>query len=215
MKTFRSLFIIGFLVTIAVGATPAAPTLSTEGYGIVEPAEGESGQANVFKVCYTDKADEPQEVKMVLNGPAGVSTVPPTTTTGSDPAQGIVETFSFVPKNVGTYKYHFEATSKTGETAQPTPDEQFTSYSITTQYLFLAVGCLIGLFGVPLLVYVITRSVNKRGNPATAARFGLLLGVLACYALFLYLFHSIYSPLNFVVAGVAALAVLVALFARR
>jgi hypothetical protein len=79
----------------------------------------------------------------------------------------------------------------------------------------MGVGLLVGLLFVPFLVYVLARSLNRRGDPSGAARIGLLLGILACAALFVYLFASFYGPLTYAIGVVAALALLVVVLTRR
>ncbi len=44
---------------------------------------------------------------------------------------------------------------------------------------------------------------------------GLLLGILACTALFIYLFASFYGLLAYAIGGIAALALLVVVLTRR
>jgi hypothetical protein len=179
------------------------------------PTEGQPGEPKVFHVIYTNPSGDPATtMEMIVETPAGESKIPGTQPVGTDPGQGITYTFTFTPQNTGTYKYHFHAESSTGQSAD-TPEYQYTSYSLTTKYIILVIGLIVALLFLPFIVYVVARAANKHGNPATAARFGLLVGVLASYFLFLYLFFTIYSVLTLALAGIAAVALLIALFTRR
>ena len=91
-------------------------------------------------------------------------------------------------------------------------DLQFVSVSLVSKYIIFGVGLLVALFFLPFVVYMGTRSLNKRSDPAAAARIGLLIGVLASFGLYLYLFWSVYGGLGTVIAAIAALGVLIALF---
>jgi hypothetical protein len=68
---------------------------------------------------------------------------------------------------------------------------------------------------LPFLVYLIARSANKQGNPSSAARIGLIIGIFAALALFIFQFLSWYSPLVLVLGGVAAIFLLVVVITRR
>jgi hypothetical protein len=184
------------------------------------PSEGQPDQPYTFHLTYTSASgDRPTALEMVIETPGGPATASPSSTEGTDPAGGIVVTWTLTPKNVGTYRYHFEATSATGESTRypiaPSQELEFASYSLTTKYIILVVGILIALMLLPVVIYSGTRAVNKRGDPAAAARMGLFVGVLASYALFWYLFAGIYQTLGLVIGGVAAAGILVAVFAKR
>lgn len=203
------------LLLLAPCAWAAGPVLTA---AAPFPTEGQPGQPQVLRVIYSDlNGDPPTSIIMQIQTPNGVATVPATQPSGTDPAQGITYTFTFTPQNTGTYKYRFEAKSSTTQSAAlpDTGDFEFTSYSLVTKYVFLVIGLILALAGLPYLVYIVARSVNKRGNPATAARAGLFLGVLAAYALYWYLFAGVYHMMGEAIAAVAALALLVALLTKR
>ena len=113
----------------------------------------------------------------------------------------------------------FEVKGSDGQTARyPADANVFYSFSVeslVTKLVILGVGLLVGLLFVPFLFYVLFRAMNRRGDPSRAARVGLLLGILACTALFIYLFASFYGPLVYVLGGVVALALLVVVLTRR
>jgi hypothetical protein len=204
------------LFTSQVSAKP--PTLELNNTAEI-PAEVPAGQPVTFNVTYKqDAGDPPTSLKLVVITPSGEVSVP-ALPPGGDPVAGVTVTWPFTPKEAGTYKYHFEATSSTGGFARypanAADDLQLVSFSILNKYIVLMVGLVIALAFLPFIVYVASRSINKRGAPATAARVALLIGVIASYALFLYLFHAVYGVLQLALGGVAAVALLIALFTRK
>lgn len=220
MKYCRSLALCVILALSTLTTAWATPPSLQPIPGITFPTEVQPGHVCSFTLRYIQhEGDAPTTLKMVVETPSGPATAQPPTTEGNDPATGVTVTWTFTPVNIGSYRYHFEAVSSTGGTARypesASQEMELTSYSLGLKYLILAIGLLIAMAFVPFVVYTGTRAVNKRGNPAAAARVGLLIGVLASYGLFLYLFNTIYSPLAMVLAGVGALAVLIALFTRR
>jgi len=206
-----------FLVSFSCPAWASTPVLTQLP---PFPSEGQSNQPYTFHLIYTSASgDRPTALEMVLETPSGPVRTPPSSTEGTDPAAGIVATWTLIPKNVGTYRYHFEATSATGESTrfpeQPSEELEFASYSLTIKYVILIVGIAIALLLLPVVVYSGARAMNKRGDPAASARVGLLVGVLASYALFWYLFAGIYQTVGLLIGGVAAAAILIAVFTRR
>jgi len=91
----------------------------------------------------------------------------------------------------------------------------FKVVSVTDQWIVFGVGTLISLIGLPYLFYMVARSTNKRGNPTSAARIGLLIGIFASLALFIYQFISLYDPLMLALGGVAFLALLIVVLTRK
>jgi hypothetical protein len=211
----------GVLVLLCLCAGLAAaksPTLKPSPNAAF-PGEVQSGSTASFALIYRQEAgDPPTGLKMVIDTPSGEVTIP-VSPPGGDPTTGIPVEWTYAPKDSGVYKYHFEATSSTGEFARyplnPEEDLQFVASSIFTRYIILAVGLVVGLVFLPFVVYVGTRSVNRTGNPTSAARVALMIGVLASYALFCYLFYTVYSITMLIVCGVAAVALVVVLFTRK
>jgi hypothetical protein len=183
------------------------------------PGEVQSGSAISFSLIYQQEAgDPPRTLKMVVTTPSGDVTIP-VAPPGGNPVAGIPVSWTYTPKDTGSYKYHFEATSSTEEFGRypvnPADDPKFVSFSVATKYIILVVGLVVGLFFLPFVVYVATRSANKHGNPTSAARVALMIGVLASYALFCYLFYTVYGPTMVIACGVAAVALVVVLFTRK
>lgn len=219
MKSFVPQFgaLILFACLLAVPSFAAPPTLETTGDAV--PSEVRQNQTVEFHILYKQaEGDKPQNAILVLESPTGSTKVPGKVSSG-DPTTGVEIDFPVTIENTGQYRYHFEVTSSTGATARypTTPGDslEFTSASVVQKYVMLGVGILIALLFLPFIVYVATRSLNKRGNPSSAARIALLIGVLASYALFLFLFYSVYSILGGVIGAIVALALLIVLFSRR
>ena len=181
------------------------------------PGEVKPGQTLDFSMTYT--GDPPSALNMVVQTPGGETVRIPTKASGGDPAAGVPVSWRFTPSESGSYKYHFEASAgdigSARYPAAPTDDPQFVAVNLLTKYLVLLVGLGIGLLFLPFVVYLAARSANRQGDPGAAARIALLIGVIASYALFLYLFASIYGLLLMGLAGVVALGILIALFSRR
>lgn len=218
MKIIRvivSLFAL-LLVCAAAGAKP--PTL-TPSVTNEAPTEINAGTAETFTMVYQQaQGDPPKDLFMVVQTPQGATVhVPPTTAPIGDPTNGEDVTWIYKPLDSGTYNYHFEATSTTGSSVRfpLTTELQFASVSLVSRYIIFGVGLLIALFFLPFVVYVATRSLNRRSDPAAAARVALLIGVLASFGLYLYLFWSVYGVLGIVLAAIASLGILIALFSRR
>ena len=203
-----------FLLTATAFAAP--PTLAPMD---ALPNSVLPGHTYPVSVVYKQaEGDAPTTLKLVVDTPGGILTYPAPAPVG-DPTTGLKAAWQFVPDRAGQYQYHFEAVSSTGAAARfpaaGAADLEFESVSLVSKYVVLGVGLLVALFFLPFVVYVASRSVNRRGDPAAAARVALLVGVLASYGLYLYLFADIYKLIGSVIGGVVALAILVVLFSRR
>ncbi|MCW3062066.1 MAG: hypothetical protein JWQ02_3887 [Capsulimonas sp.] len=210
--------IAALLLTLAFPASAKPPTLEAADNPPIR-AEVQQGGTYVVNLKYAQpEGDAPTSLKMILETPGGEVTVPATIPSG-DATVGIPVTWSYTPANSGTYRYHFEAVSSTGGSvrlpADPKDDYEFISFNPLTKWIIFLVGTLVALVFLPFVVYVGTRAANKRGDPAAASRVALLVGVLASYALFFYLFFSNYGGLMMAVGGVVALAILIVLFTRK
>lgn len=214
LRKIRPLVVCALLLLTSLStAWAAGPTLTQQS---PFPAECQPHEIQTFHVLYTNPSGDPAtDVELIIQTPGGgQAKILGTQPEGTDPGQGITYTFEFSPENVGEYKYHFHCDTSTSQTADSTSAE-FTSYSMVTKFIILGIGFVVAMLFVPFIIYVIARAVNKRGNPATAARVGLLIGVIAWYGVFVYLFFTIYSTLTIGLAGVAAVAILVGLLTRR
>ncbi len=119
----------------------------------------------------------------------------------------------------GDHTSYFEVENEKGvKTRYPSNEKEnyaFVVESLVDKWIVMGVGLLICLFMLPFLVYLIARSANKQGNPSSAARIGLIIGIFAALALFIFQFLSWYSPLVLVLGGVAAIFLLVVVITRR
>jgi hypothetical protein len=206
------------LLAVGVAAHASPPTLAP-----INPdsftQEAHPGETRTFDVTYTQpQGDAPKTLDLVLETPGGTVTehaaVPP-----GDPTQGIPVTWTYTPQNSGTYRFHFQAVSVTGESARlpasPADDYEFASVNPWVKVGIFVVGVIVAFLILPFVVYVGARAVNRQGDPAAAARVGLFIGVLASLGLYLYLFATDYGALGVVIASVAALGILIVLFSRR
>jgi hypothetical protein len=212
IKTFFATFA---LLLIAACAWAKPPTLEPDSEF---PPSILPGHLYTFHLKYKQtEGDKPTALKMLIDAPSGQISVP-AQVPGGDPINGIPVTWDYTPADSGQYQYHFEATSSTGGFARfPAENKEleFESPSLAGKYIALVVGLLVGLMFLPFVVYVGTRSVNKRSDPAAAARIALMIGVLASFGLFWYLFLGIYGPIGIAIGAIAAVAVLIALLSRR
>ena len=119
----------------------------------------------------------------------------------------------------GGHSGFFEVENEKGvKTRYPSDSSKYYSFaveSLTDKWIVFVVGVVICIAMLPFLVYLIARSVNKQGNPSSAARGALILGIFAALALFIWQFMEWYSPLVLVLGGIAALFGLVIVLTRR
>lgn len=180
------------------------------------------GQQKNFDLTYTQAdGDPPTSLKMIVDTPSGSVTQAAPVPVAQDATKGIPISWTYTPENSGAYRVHFEAVSSTGgfarSPASSTDFYEFASVSPVTTYVTLAVGLFICLLFLPFVAYVAARSLNKRGDPAAAARVALLVGILAFCALAYQLLFKGSSNHNIgvVIEIIAAGAFLVVLFSRR
>ena len=119
----------------------------------------------------------------------------------------------------GDHRSYFEVENEKGvKTRYPSNDKEFYVFvveSLIDKWIIMIIGIVISLLMLPFLVYIIARSTNKQGNPSSAARIGLIIGIFAALALFIFLFVSWYNPLVLVLGGIAAVFLLVMVLTRR
>jgi hypothetical protein len=198
----------------------AQPPLLEKPQGSEYPQEVLTNTPQQFEIDYIQPSgDKPKSLTLVVQTPSlQVIRAEPDQKDESTTGQ-VHAVWNFTPVDTGTYKFHFEAISATGEKAQypppPSPDDQFSAESLSTKWIILAVGLVVALCFLPFIVYLGTRSINRRSDPSAAARIALLIGVLASYALYITLFHNVYGWLLNIIVGIAAVALLIVLFTRR
>lgn len=211
-----------FALVCAVFAAPSHAA------GKLSPVPGDelkttyqAGQKYTIRLQYTDpKGDEVTKSKALFvdNAPSGRISVPAARVSG-DPASpsGAIIEWDINGFEQGGHSASFEVNSLTETVRYPAGSENyaFLVEAIGSKILLMVIGAAVGLVAVPFLVYTITRSVNRRGDPSHAARVGLLFGILACCALFIYLFLSIFGPLVYAILAIGFIAGLVLLLNRR
>lgn len=211
----RIVLALSLLFLVSVPASATAPTLEPDGEF---PASLLANHDYTFPLTYKQtEGDAPKTLKMIIDAPYG-QVSQPAQIPGGNPTTGIPVTWNFTPPSSGQYQYHFEATSTTGSFARYPAGKgelEFESPSLIGKYVAMAIGLLVALLFLPFVVYVAARAINRRGDPSAAARVALMLGILASFALFWYLFIDIYRIIGVMIAGVTALAVLIVLLTRR
>ena len=180
------------LLTLGASAFAAPPTLTPANDF---PTSVVPGHTYEFKLNYKQpEGDPPTVLKMIIDAPGqGGQISKPIAAPGGDPtsAAGIPLDWTFSPDQSGQYQYHFEVTSSTGGFARyPVGNNELTfeSPSPYVKWIVLAAGLVIALFFLPFVVYMMSRSLNKRSDPSAAARIALLIGILAFCGLAWYLF---------------------------
>ena len=138
---------------------------------------------------------------------------------GGKTEEGVKLTWEISEFSKGDHNAYFEIENEKGTKvrypADPNAYHSFAVESLTDKWIVFIVGVVICIAMLPFLVYLIARSVNKQGNPSSAARGALILGIFAALALFIWQFLSWYNPLVLVLGAVAALFFLVIVLARR
>jgi hypothetical protein len=212
------LFAALLLLVMGTAAVGAPPTL-TEVPGDELKNTYKAGQTVTLRLTYKDPdGDRIRTAKFIdESGSAPIETY---TSEGGTPETG--QTLKWEARggfDKGGHKGYFLVTNTVGEEVRfPEDPEQrytFTVASVADKWIVTIIGVLVGLLFVPFLVYLIARSANKRGNPSSAARIGLLIGIFAALAIFIYEFIGVYDPLILAIGGVAALALFIIVLTRR
>ena len=196
----------------------AAPTLE-ELRDDPLPKTIQGGQIAELQLRYTDKSGDPIKASDALFIDNSASSAQPIKTAATeiigDPATGATVIWRVKGLEQGKHTARFEIKALTANATYPnngaTPYE-FVVEALGTKYAILGVGMLIGLVAVPFITYFLFRMMNPRGDPSRVARVGLLFGILAICALFIYLFLSVYGPLVYAILVLGFLGAIVLLF---
>lgn len=224
MDTARNALISALGLTLLLGACAlsalAAPPALSEIPGAELQEIYQAGKTYTLRLQYTDPdGDRPRKAQFIDESPAGTVSKDLTRLDGNNFRGGVPLVWEVRGFEPGAHRAYFLVTDAEGQTTRfpPSPDQFYTFKveSLGTKWGIMAAGLVVGLLFVPFLVYVLARSLNRRGDPSRAARVGLLFGILACCALFIYLFASFYGPLAYAIGGIAALALLVIVLTRR
>lgn len=169
---------------------------------------------------YTDpKGDSIKKADCLFidQGPSGRTSTPATKITGS-PETGADISWELNKLEQGAHTAHFEIKNESDTVTRYPEDEkssyQFVVEAVATKVIVMVVGLLVALLALPLIVYLMARAMNPRGDPSRAARMGLLIGILSSCALFIYLFLSLFGPLVWAILIVGAFAAIVLMLRR-
>lgn len=212
-----------WLVVVVVAFAAARPAAAAPQLREVDdsvPRQARTGEKYLFHIQYSDaNGDRPQEAVLVTEGPEGVhrwqaDTIQARTVDYHKPA-----TLDFMagPFSSGDHHAHFEVASVADKIRYPASGSGllFTVENVLLKWIELIVGLAVALLFLPLIMFVLVRAVNPSSDPTRAARFGLLVGIVASYALFVFLFSALYPLPWLIVLGVLALGLLFALVPRR
>lgn len=212
---FAQALLVLFLLGVAGTPTQAAPPQLSEDAS--KPLEGvyQTRKRYTVRVLFADAdGDRPRTTVFSDESPGGgrVEFTQAQVVSSGNRGEYTI-TWDIPGLAEGGHKAEFIVTGTDGNTARLR--YSFVVENLVTKWVIMGVGLLVGLLFVPFLVYVLARAVNRRGDPSRAARVGLLFGILAGAALFIYLFASFYGLLTYAIGGVAALALLVVVLTRR
>jgi hypothetical protein len=183
------------------------------------PRSARTGEKYTFRIQYLDPdGDRPQEARLVTEGPEGNHRWPAELISGgtANYRSGVTLEFVAGPFWGGEHRAHFEAASIDGKARYPASNDiRFNVENIVLKWIALLVGLIVALLFLPLIMFVLVRAMNPRSDPSRAARFGLLVGLVASYTWFVYLFSGIYPLPWLVILGILVLGMLFALVPRR
>ena len=184
------------------------------------PATVKQGQKTSFRLTFRKTTGgRIKSAVMSVSTPDGQDAKVNGTIVGDDTANGVDIKWDAKFDAPGTYTPRFIVTDGEGDTTTyPAPEQE--PYRFTVDNLMINVGIfagtlLVGLVFLPWLVYTLSRSMNQRGDPSGAARSGLLIGILACGAVFCWRFYSFLGPLAIAIGVIGALAGLVLVLTNK
>ena len=199
-------------------AFAAEPTLTTKEAEPL-PATVKQNDPTTFTLVYKDADGERiKNSTLRLKTPSGTESVISGKNVSNDTASGVDVTFDAKMNEPGTYTATFIVSSVKGDVLYPAQGQapyQFSVENLPIKIGIFVVGLIVALLGLPFMVYQVSRSMNRSGDPANAARGGLLLGVLMCGALFIYLFASFLGALAIGIGVIGALAGIVMVLTQK
>ncbi len=212
--------LLAALLLLAVGgAAFAVPPTLTEVPGDELKNSYRTGQNVTFRLSYKDPDGDRIRKAQFIDESGGALLDYKTVEGGTaETGQTIVWDVRGGFEN-GGHKGYFLVTNGAGEEVRFPEDLErrytFTVASVAQKWIITGVSIVLSLIFVPFLVYLIARSTNKRGNPSSAARIGLLIGIFAALGVFIYEFVGIYDPLILALGGLTALALFIVVLTRR
>lgn len=177
------------------------------------PTQVVVGSPVTFRVGFKDPdGDKPKTFTCTVDGPGGTQKKEYAPGGGQSPnaVSGFIADFPMGTFSLdGQYSVRFAAT--TGDGSVETPTQKFVVVNLTRRWYELALGVAACLIALPLLVFLLMRIVAPRTDPRAAARFGLIAGVGASYAWYIYLFGALHQGIGIGVGALVTLAAIVAL----
>lgn len=218
----RTVLLLALAVAALLGHTAFAAPVLEEIREEPLPKTIQGGQVAELKLRYTDRTGDPIKPSDAVFLDTSASSSKPISTAASevigDPATGATIVWRLQSLEQGKHSARFEVKALSATANYPTNSAtpyEFVVEALGTKYAILGVGALIGLIAVPFITYFLFRMMNPRGDPSRVARVGLLFGILAVCALFIYLFLSVYGPLVYAILVLGFLGAIVLLLGGR
>jgi hypothetical protein len=216
MRLFATLLAVLALILPAFAQAPTLKELNEPQFKL--RSDYEPGKPYTLRLEYTDQdGDRIKTAKFVNETPTNLSF-------DYKSMEGTIENGATVLWAIngfekGAHSGYFLITNTTGKvTRYPEDKEKFYTFSVSSvadKWLKAGVGILVCILAIPFLFYLVARSVNKQGNPSSAARLGLILGVLGATAIFLITFFGTYDWMVLGLGALAALTVIIIVLTRR
>lgn len=192
------------------GRAQAAPP---QLYDADVPTQVIVGNPVTFRVGFKDAdGDRPKSLTCTVDGPGGTQKKD-FAPGGSQPLSAVTGFVAEFPMGKfsldGQYSVRFAAT--TGDGSIETPVQKFVVVNLTRRWYELAIGIAACLIALPLLVFLLMRIIAPRTDPRAAARFGLIAGVGAAYAWYIFLFGALHQGIGIGAGALVTLALIVAL----
>jgi hypothetical protein len=179
----------------------------------------EAGKALQFNLRYTDK-DGDKLTKLTMMDIHDNQRVPYSDyKPEGQPEQSMTVSFKLATGlgGDGAHSIYFEGENEAGEKVRyPEDTSQFKTISVIDnlkKWLLVGGVSLFCILALPYIVYLIARSINKQGNPSSAARMSLLVGILVALGVLISQFFG--NALVIGVGVVLALILLVLVLTRR
>jgi len=216
---FRLLMLLTVYWVAVLPASAQTPKLEELPGNAALPKSFQVDKPYVISLKYTDpKGDEIKKSDaLFIDQSATGRTSTPAKRISGDPQNGAIIEWELNKFEQGGHTAHFEVKGLNDTTRYPEDEKsnyEFVVESPLTKWLIFGTGALVSVVGLPLIVYLLARNLNPHGDPSRAAKMGLLVGILALCALFIYLFLSLYGPLVFAILIVGVLAAIVLLLRR-
>lgn len=203
----------------ARAAGASTPTL-TELPGQPLPNSFLTGRTYTLSLIYQDAdGDTVKKAQLIDDSAAGHIAIDDKSISPGSPTAGQTITWEVNGFAQGGHHDYFLVTNDIGSTARypadATEQYSFTVDSLVTKWVITGVGVLVSLGFLPYIVFLGGRSWNRRGNPSSAARVGLLIGIVASLAIFIYEFVGLDNLVVLTIGVVTAICLFIVVLAKR